>query len=88
MWDAIDYPLPNFNGAAVEVWEWINNSTPYFTVHVITFHAVIKVKPIKRFQWIKYIHRHSDGIVRHYSDVIMGSMSFQITSLAIVYSDI
>ena len=27
-WDDITYPFPNFNGATVEVWEWINNIHP------------------------------------------------------------
>ena len=26
MWDEITYPFLNFNGATVEVWEWISNS--------------------------------------------------------------
>ena len=34
MWDEIIYPFPNLNGATVEVWEWISNFTPDFTVHV------------------------------------------------------
>ena len=25
VWDEITYPLQNFNGANVEVWEWISN---------------------------------------------------------------
>ena len=25
MWDEITYPFPNFNGATVEVWEWVSN---------------------------------------------------------------
>ena len=29
VWDEITYPFPNFNGAAVEVWEWISNFTPH-----------------------------------------------------------
>ena len=37
MWGEITYPLPNFNGATVEVWEWISNFTPHFTGHVITY---------------------------------------------------
>ena len=28
--DEITYPFPNFNGAIVEVWEWISNFTPQF----------------------------------------------------------
>ena len=34
--DEIIHPFPNFNGAAVEVWEWISNFIPHLTVHVIT----------------------------------------------------
>ena len=37
MWDEITYPFPNFNIEAVEVWEWISNSIPYFIVDVITY---------------------------------------------------
>ena len=33
----ITYPFQNFNGATVENWEWINNFTPHFPGHVITF---------------------------------------------------
>ena len=33
----ITYPLPNFNGTTVEVWEWISNFIPHFPVHVITY---------------------------------------------------
>ena len=33
----IIYSFPNFNGATVEVWEWISNFIPHFTGHVITF---------------------------------------------------
>ena len=27
VWDEITFPFPNFNGCAVEVWEWISNIT-------------------------------------------------------------
>ena len=40
MWGEITYPFPNFNNAAVEVWEWIS----YFIQHFIG-HARIKVDP-------------------------------------------
>ena len=30
-WDEITYPFLNFNGATVEVWEWMI----YFLVHII-----------------------------------------------------
>ena len=28
--DEITYPLPNFNGATVEVWEWISDFITHF----------------------------------------------------------
>ena len=37
------YPCPNFNGATIEVWEWIRNFKPRFTEHVIT--RAIKMAP-------------------------------------------
>ena len=37
LWDEITYPFPNFNGAAVDVWEWISNFIPQFTRIVITY---------------------------------------------------
>ena len=36
VWDDITFPFPNFNGASVEVWEWMNNIIPHFTEQVIT----------------------------------------------------
>ena len=37
MWDEIIFPFPNFNGSAVEVWEWIKYFIPHFIGHVITY---------------------------------------------------
>ena len=37
MWDEIIYPFLNFNGATIEVYEWISKFIPYFTGHVITY---------------------------------------------------
>ena len=37
MWDEIPLPFPNFNGSAVEVWEWLRNFIPHFIMGVITF---------------------------------------------------
>ena len=37
MWGEITYPLPNLNGATVEVWEWISNFIQHVTGHVITY---------------------------------------------------
>ena len=36
MWDKITYPFLNFDGATIEVWEWISNSIPPLTGHVIS----------------------------------------------------
>ena len=37
VWDEIIDPFPNFNGAPVEVWEWISIFLPYFIIDVITY---------------------------------------------------
>ena len=34
VWGEIIYPFPNFNGATVEVWEWISNFIPHFIMDV------------------------------------------------------
>ena len=36
MWDEVTYLFSNFNGATVEVWEWMSNFTAYFTGQVMT----------------------------------------------------
>ena len=37
VWDGITCPLPNFNGAAVEVWEWISNSITHIKRRAISY---------------------------------------------------
>ena len=37
VWDKITNPFPNFNGATVEVWEWISDFIPHFIMDVITY---------------------------------------------------
>ena len=37
VWDEITYPFLNFNGATVEVYEWITNFIPHFRMGVITY---------------------------------------------------
>ena len=39
VWNEITYSFPNFNGAAVEICDWINNLTPHIIGHVITCRA-------------------------------------------------
>ena len=36
LWDEITYPFPNFNGATVEVWEWISTVMLHFIMDLIT----------------------------------------------------
>ena len=31
------YSFSNFNGATVDIWEWINNFIPHFIMDVITY---------------------------------------------------
>ena len=33
--DEITYPLPNFNGFTVEVWEWMSKTYPQYTLHYV-----------------------------------------------------
>ena len=37
VWNDITYPFPDFNGATVEVWEWISNFISHFIMDVITY---------------------------------------------------
>ena len=37
VWYEIIYTIPNFNGGAVEVWEWKSNLIPHFVMDVITY---------------------------------------------------
>ena len=37
VWNEITYPFPNFNGRAVEVWEWISNFITRLMMDVITY---------------------------------------------------
>ena len=45
VWDEISYPFPNFNGATVEVWEWISNFAHTSHCMWLFIHAGIKVNP-------------------------------------------
>ena len=37
VWDEIIYPFPNFNGTAVQVWDYISNFIPHFIMDVFTY---------------------------------------------------
>ena len=43
MWDEITYPLQNFVGCIVEVWEWIINFISHFMMDVITYPVEINI---------------------------------------------
>ena len=40
MLNEITDPSSNFNSVPIEVWEWISDFTPNFTIDVITYHLV------------------------------------------------
>ena len=58
MLDEITYPFPNFNGATVEVWEWISNFITHFTCICLLIHAGIKDNPYKFVKATMYIKAH------------------------------
>ena len=43
VWDEITYAFSNFNGCTVEVWEWIRNFIPHFTMDVITYITLLNL---------------------------------------------
>ena len=44
VWDEIAYPFPSFNGATIEVWEWVSHSGLHFPGNVITYPCSDEVK--------------------------------------------
>ena len=48
MYDEITYPFPNFNGATVEVLEWISNFIHTLLGMWLLIHAGITVKQISK----------------------------------------
>ena len=39
VWDEITYPLPNFKGSTIEVWEWISNFIPHYIMDDIILYG-------------------------------------------------
>ena len=37
VWYEITFPFQNFNGATVDIWEWISNFIPNFEMGAITY---------------------------------------------------
>ena len=91
-WDEIAYAFPNFNGAVVEIWEWIYNFTSKFTGSVIKL-AKYKVMRdwinVNRFQkvniskygmaiqdWWVFVYHEEREIVEN-SNIFYVSKTFQ-----------
>ena len=51
MWDEITHQFPNFNGATVEVSEWISNFIQHFTGHVITYTCCVALSSDDVIKW-------------------------------------
>ena len=52
MWDEIANPFPNFNGAAIEVWEWISNLISHYrTCDYLSMLGLMMIHVIKRGPW-------------------------------------
>ena len=57
VWGEITYPFPNFNGAAVEVWEWMSNFILLFLMDVIT-HPCSGYICTMLVKWATLVHTH------------------------------
>ena len=77
VWGEIIYPFPNFNGATVEVCEWISNFIPHFNGHVIAYPC----SPLKLIPVSKAGRR-----CRKMYDVIHLPISFKVSSLSLAQS--
>ena len=84
----IFHQFPNFNGCSVEVWEWIRNFIPHFTVHVITnsLHARIEVSKgfprkaviVKQYNsWTHFLRRRLQSSQQLYQSTVYKSGKFR-----------
>ena len=55
VWDEITYPLSNFNGCTVEVWEWMSNLIPHFNGHAIIYP-----------RWDNAMPNNNNNVIRHW----------------------
>ena len=71
MWDESTSSFPNFNGAAVEVWEWISNSIPNFTGYLITYPCwdFSSSTLAKAVQVSINNNRYTDGADKNYPEI-------------------
>ena len=62
VWDEITFPFRNFNGATIEIWEWISNFTPSHIMDITTYHTGIKVDQVSKRapadKWISELGWH------------------------------
>ena len=85
MCGGITCPCPNFNGATVYIWEWIINPRSWVSPIVDYYLLLNFVLTGEIFQMCDL---STIVYCNHFSDVIMGTMASQITSLTIVYSTV
>ena len=56
VWGGITCPFPN--GCTVDVWEWISNSIPHFTGHVITFPYTLSFQALQGTHQVTLSQNH------------------------------
>ena len=99
MWADIFYPAPNFHDVAFEGWMRISSYGPYSQMHfpgynfldfIQIYQRLVVKSPVDNrsalihvLAWGKHAKGHSHH--QYYSDVKMGTMASQMTSLTIVY---
>ena len=47
MWDEITYPVPSFNAATVEIWEWVSYFIPHFIMLGLNLNDISNSGPRK-----------------------------------------
>ena len=73
VWDEIMYPFANIKSAAVEIWERMSNSTPYYIMDVITYQCrnqswLICANIMRGIPWLPMESTHK-GCVMHSFDI-------------------
>ena len=58
VWDEITYPFPNFNGATVEVWEWISYSTFYNGCNYLSMLSKGDPRNVSVWRWVSWHVRY------------------------------
>ena len=67
VWDEITYPVPNFNGCTVEVWEWIINFMPQFITDAITYPC----QDLSWTMWVKGSANNTRRCNRQFTDKLI-----------------